>query len=456
MSIFDLGRPTGAMGGAVDSQAQERTNRDSDLAHADTKAKFLDYMADAELRSEARKTGIARAKQVQTTIPGETDKILAQDELATETARESKPNVPLRAKEERRQMHKALTEDQYNNVTRAYGSMQEALSAGRPAEDVYAQTRAEIVRVSPDPEAASQWLDGQGITEEYSTDAINALSGLANYGLHDAKTTRAEHLLEVEYANRKAVELAKSKALDYTVKPLGEEDLRVSGAMISKGIKNFDQLEGGQDEKGNYTGAKGAAVASIAKWATAASQRNKAGDNRLTPSDYEMIAIDMFNMSEGMTSDGDWMGIAGDKFEAGDFWINANSAINILELRRQGEPGGGVNIPTYELWKKHHRSIMAGLSAADRENGDDKQVLPDGALATQPEAESVIKPYTEPGVASEGTLEERARAASGGLSTSENSKKRKLKMKQLNAKARAGNQAAAKELSKMIKEDRGF
>lgn len=457
MSIFDLGRPTGAMAGAVGSEDQRRSDRDSDLAHADTKAKFLDYMADAELRSEARKAGIAKAKQAQTTIPGETEKIVAQDELATETAIQSKPNVPLRAKEERRQMHKAMTEDQYNNVTRAYGSMQEALSAGRPPEDVYAQTRAEILRASPNPQAAEEWLNGQGISEEYSIDGINALSGLANYGLHDAKTTRAEHLLEVEYANKKQMELAKARtATDFTVKPLDQEDLRVSGALISKGIKDFDQLEGGIDDKGNYTGAKGAAVAAIAKWATAASQRNKAGDNRLTPSDYEMIAIDMFNMSDGVTSDGGWMGIAGDKFEAGDFWINANSAINILELRRAGEPGGGVNIPTYELWKKHHRSIVAALAQADSENRVANSTVPDAPLPREASEPSAVKQLTVPGAASQGTLEERARQASGGESTSERSKRRKLKMKQLNARARKGDQAAARELSEMIKEDRGF
>ena len=435
MSIFDLGRPTGAMGGAVKAQEQERTNRDSDFAHTKKKAEFLEYMADAELRGEARKVGIAKAKQSQEIIPGETDKILAQDELATEQAVQAKPNVAPKAAAERRVLHESMTAAQYDSVTRAYGAMGEALEAGAPADQVYAQTRSELIRSSDNPEGMTKWLQSQGITEEYSTDAINSLSGLANYGLHDAKTTRAEHLLEVEYGNKKALELAKGKATDFTVKPLSQEDLRVSGSLISKGVKNFDQLSGGVDDDGNWTGDKGAAVAAIAKWATAASQRNKAGDNRLTPSDYEMIAIDMFNMSEGITSEGDWMGIKGDKFEAGDFWINANSAINILELRRAAEPNGGVNIPTYELWKKHHRSIVAVLAKADRELGDENQVLPAAALKRPPAEPSKYeqKPEATP-----------------------DDKKMKLKMKQLSAKAKRGDKAAAAELTKMIKDNRGF
>lgn len=360
MSLYDLGRPTGAMGGRSVSESERRSNRDSDLNDTMKRSKFMDYLMDAELRSEARKVGIARAKQTQEVIPHETPQKIEEAKLATQEAKANQTLVEPQRKEALRKLHSAMTTAQYDNVTRSYISLQENIRSGRMApEDAYSQARAEIVKASSNPEATEQWLQGQGIDSEYTENALNSLMAMSNYGLHDAKQTRAEHLLmlqeelRLKLARQKAKEEGSKKAANVKYEPPSAAYLKNLEKVVSQSVTFYDDLNGSYDDESS---SKGALVKQLGDWSFRARQNNILGDTGVVPEDLQFMGYRVINaFPDRLLIDNLGTNNSFDTLEAESL---LNSSLLMMSAYRNSlaTPEGAPLVS--EVWKRYGPSII--------------------------------------------------------------------------------------------------
>jgi hypothetical protein len=372
MSIFGQGKPSGALGGASYSENEVRQQRDSDLSYRTKKAEFMDYLMDSELRQSARELGTAVNESKKRVIPSTEENAIIQNKQKTQAAKYSMERAPDEHRQALQKIHTAMTEEQYNNVSRAYLAFQDGIAAGKPAQAIYGQTRAEIIRASGDPAATDAWLNKRGITKDYTTDGVNALAGMAHYGLTDAVTTRAAYLQDREWQYKLEQEKIKASAagkpIDRSFSPPTPDEIKATGDVLAKDVKYFDDLDGGKDDKGNYVGSQGALVSSVTKWAARANADLIVGDTKAFPTDYEMIASDILNYSREQVATGGSLwgwGNGGQDFNPGAFYTTATEAMNMLEIDRRVALAGGKDMPLSVLWKARGPGIMQQLRAAD-------------------------------------------------------------------------------------------
>lgn len=374
-TLFGQGKPSGALGGVSYAETERRTNRDSDLAHQTKKAEFMDYLMDAELRQTARDLGTAVNKSKQRMIPSAEKADIAENQAREAAAQTALAVEPDKRRQQLQQIHTAMTDQQYNDVSRAYLAFQDGIRAGAPANKIYDQTRAEIIRASRDKVAANEWLTAQGIGQEYSPEGVNALAGLAHYGVTDSATARSAYLTEREWQFKLEQERIKAaaagKPTDRSFKPPTPDQIKATGDILAKDVKYFDDLEGGMDDKGNYTGSKGALVTTVAKWANRANADLIVGDTKAFPTDYEMVASDILNFSRQQVSSGGglWGWISGGKdFNPGAFYVTATEAMNMLEVERRVLAASGKDIPVASLWKLKGPQIMQQMRDSDAQS----------------------------------------------------------------------------------------
>ena len=399
MSIFDEGRATGALGGGVAAETDRRTFRDSDLAYKQKNAEFMNYMMDAELRSEVRKTGKMQAQAIRSRLPSETaasisgnqldqkqnnsDLGLVDDNASTtrssnQTTRSSnsltqaqnastKKLLPDAERQMAMQMHANMQEMEYNKATRTYGAMKEALAQqGADPEQIYNQHRNQLIQDAFDPDQMAADLEKAGAGQTYTEKSLNALIGVANIAIHDAKLVREEHMLEAEWGHRRALEIAKARAgTEYDPSLVKKEEIEQTGAILSKSVEMFDKLDGKLNEdKTTYSGSKGALVNWTTAWSRA-QMRDKKNNPYVTATDYQKMATDMLNfMGKQSTSETYW-GYGGDKFLPSTFETGMNTAVNMMEGMKYGIEGGD-QMPYDELWSVTRMSIMLSLSDTDQ------------------------------------------------------------------------------------------
>jgi hypothetical protein len=263
-------------------------------------------------------------------------------------------------------IHNNMNNQRYDQVTRAYKFFDEGVAAGRDPRELYIMARKELVNTA-DPVRANRWLESQGITEQPSEDAINKMAALATYGLHDAPTSRQEHLLEVEWSYRQRVAAAEARAKgpeDLRTKYPDANEIKNLGNMLSGYIQDFDDFQGGVDDAGNHVGERGKIVSTIANWSTLAQRNQILGDPGVTPVDYQRIGADIINFArQDLTEEGWFFGTAntGDTFHGHDFMNAADTAMGILEVERAAMAARGVNMSIYDIWKQKSPQIMARI-----------------------------------------------------------------------------------------------
>jgi hypothetical protein len=355
----------------------------------------MDYLMDSELRQSARELGTAANRSKKRVIPSAEENAIIQNQATTQATKFAMEREPDAHRLELQKLHTAMTDQQYNDVSRAYLSFQDGIAAGKPAPAIYDQTRAEIVRSARNPEQADAWLNSKGITKDYTTNGVNALAGIAHYGMTDAPTTRAAYLLDREWQYKLEQERLKASApgkpIDRSFKPPTPDQIKATGQVLAKDIKYFDDIEGGMDDDGNYVGSKGALVSSVTKWANRANADLIVGDTKAFATDYEMIASDILNYSREQVVQGGSLwgwGNGGKDFNPSAFYTTATEAMNMLEIDRRVSLAGGQDLPLSVLWKMRGPQIMQQLRAADimsEQKGSSNPNLPgQEAPITQP------------------------------------------------------------------------
>jgi hypothetical protein len=385
-NLFDIGRPTGAVGGIAAQEEQGRTNRDSDQAFRREKTEFMDYLLDADKRAEERKAAIATAKATQKTADPVAEAAVANAQLSKSRDEEAIQDVTAEQNLKRKQtevdqlraeaqvklvepqlrqalqkIHYDMSDSQYDQATRAYSGFTEMMQTGMPAEEVYQIQRSQLARILSEgasPEAAEEWLNSNGITADFTDESFRRFAATASFGLHNAPQMRAEHTLEVEYDLRRNIEIIKgqqTKNSNLDVSPFTPNEIQSIGDFVGARITDWDSISGSKDkDTGKYTDNKEKIVAAIASWSHRARYPNKDGDYRTVPVDLQVIATDVINYGKQfIMGSGNW----GDKFDGEAFDTAANFAERELNIERNRPEN--LTIPTKVLWDKiKHRTLI--------------------------------------------------------------------------------------------------
>lgn len=398
--IFGVDRPTGAQGGVVRAERDRREFRDSDLTYRTKQAEFFDYLDAAESRKEARATSIAQNRSLRRRLPSdeerfietaktETEQTLADRSLVDtetltrkkeeETKQQQQDNQLQREKNastlidmehniNRQRAHQAMTDMQYDVVNRAYHLFDEGIQAGHKPEVLYASAYEMIMSASADQEATKQWLRDQGITDTPDEKSINAMAKLASWGVHDSATTRAEHLLEIEWDFKIKQQLAKASGedpADLQYKPPTEGEITSLGFQMQGALEAFSGLQGAYDDDNNrYTGQKRVASETVGHWAAQAKMDQIQGA-RIAPAHLEQMAVDILKFGQqDMFEDGLMWGWSngGDDFDGAAFKTQADAALSMMQNYIRGNPNFTPQTLDFaQEWKANKMRIMTSL-----------------------------------------------------------------------------------------------
>jgi len=396
-SLFDIGRPTGAMAGseaatdvrrqrAVEDQALERAKLDYRGAELGQKgqeqtqtiqqAKYEDWLRGEELRRESRAAGIEQAKAVQATEETVGRAVVERAKTEIEQEKLNRQKQQLTFQTEVDMLHQGMDDRRYDQVTRAYQFFLDGVKAGHPPEELYKLAYKELLG-GADPVKNARWLESRGLTAQPTPEAINTMAGLSSYGMLNPRTTREAYLLDREWALRKAVAQAKARATgtDMRYDLPSNDEIKHIGNMLSGSITKFDEFEGGVDDAGNYTGERGKIVSTIANWSALGQMNNLVGDVNVTPIDYQRIGSDIVNYAKEDISEEGWFfgtNNTGDSFNGSAFMNTADTAMGILDtMRARKAAETGVDTPVYQLWKEHGQQIMGLIKQSNQRLGEE-------------------------------------------------------------------------------------
>ncbi len=404
-NIFDQGRPTGAMAGAEHAEHTRRKNRDSDLAFNHKQAEFFDYIDAIESRQQERRTGIAENKAKREVLPSETELKVEENITGKEKTLANRELIQPLKKQVLDKIHRSMTEEQYASVTRAYYTFDEGIRSGKPAPEIYAMARAELIRSDPNPEAAEKWLNSVGITQDATEESIAQFKSMSTYGMHNLELSQEEHLLDIEMEARASEQLsaraAQPKATDYL--RAKKEELVTLGQILAGSIKGWDKMEGTLDtESGLWTGPKGQMVAAIDSVARTATMDQKQGDPNLAPAHVERMSIDIINHMKQFVIDDDYAFTGarhwGDDFDGNIFDNAARSGFSMVQaIRKSGVAGTSSDF--MEAWKANQNIILprlhrAYVDAAKRAQQKGKKDFPEKKTAPVEDSSSLPKKRT--------------------------------------------------------------
>lgn len=406
MSLYDRGSATGFLGGMRQAEDAALNREEKQVDIRSKQAEFFDYMDAAEERSVARQTAIAEDRARQEILPSETELTIgtneagtellpsatsaqkSSNELARQTAEANKTLVDPKRRQALQQIHTQMSDQQFDDVTRAYKTVQEGMAAGRDPAELYDMARRAIISAGSDPQATQAWLNENGIGDNFDKNAFNALTALSTFGLHDAATTRQEHLLDVEWAARVQVarQNASGKPTDTRIKRATTDEKMALGNTLSTYVPAFDGLQGTLDTEAKmWTGDKGAAVEAVSSVGKVATVKQILGDPNITDVEVEWIAADMMNfMANDITKDGILWGFrsGGDDFDSAKYIHSATTGLALLETMRTLPQSEGQ--PIMAVWRKYQNAIMQQIKNAQVEAQATGNIPSDQSQQKQP------------------------------------------------------------------------
>jgi hypothetical protein len=383
-----------ASGGAQQAKEDRLDNKEQsveiegkEIANSQSQAEFFDYLDATEARVSERKAQMAQDKTTINTQATDEAAINKQNELAQKRAEAAIALVPAQKQNELDTIHRAMDDRTFDQVTRVYAQFQEGIKAGHDPAALYDQSRKALMASFVDKAKGEEFMKRYGIGPKFNEQAVNSLSSLSSYALHNAATTREEHLLDQEWKHRAEVARINARSSgsspeDLTTKAMSADERRALGNMYSAYIKDFEDFQGGIAEDGTRTGEQGAIVDTVSMWSANAQRDQILGDDGVTPYDYQRIAGDIINMGRTDYSDEGWfMGTAnsGDDFKGFAFMNAADTAMAQLEILREEADRLGQPIDLYALWKVKAPAIMASMAAAHRQKAGKGQKVPTGS-----------------------------------------------------------------------------
>jgi hypothetical protein len=366
-NIFGPARPTGALGGALTAQKEDRTQRDEELTISLKQAKFFDYLDARESRESARQRQILEDRAAERELPSQTEANIAEDELAEVQADNTKALEPLQQEDRIREIKRRMSRQSIDDIGAVAFAMRESLS--RPnanKQAVYKQGRAALLQLAGvEPAQANQFLNSIGILEEYSEESLAAMEMFGNVGLLDIGTSRQEHLLSAEYAMKYKVALAGRKTPDLTTGELKQSTVSIVGDILS-GEKWFDDLDGDKDDSGNWTGMKGAVAAAIANRAHASKGLYQKNGIPIGPEDTAGVLMEMMGTMPHLFVTKKTFG---DAFNGTPFEEVSKKVIGQLAEAMLSSP---TPMTFNETWNRHKREIMYKMEKTYKERANQK------------------------------------------------------------------------------------
>lgn len=362
MSIFDTGRPTGALGGSAYAEKEQRDFRDSDLNYDQKKAEHEDYKDSEEWRKDNRATDIVRNREERRELPHTTDATIAESQYRVKEIAAQTTLIEPRRRLAYKQIHESMNEMQYDSVARSYAFFQDGLRRKENPQELYKLARQEFVKASGDPREAEKWLNMHGMTPEYTDEAGNAFMSLANYGMNNASHTRAKDLLNREYAlrAREATVAARGGKREEVIK-VTKDDVDVLGKQF-EAHEWFRKLEGDFDEKEGWTKDKGAFLTNVAKLARAKDANPLDGDQNVNYPYYEQVAGEVMDLIHQTATVEGWFT---DDFNPRTYLPALNHAYALLDIERQKSYNQGQTV--IDVWRSSGPQIKMALLDTGRE-----------------------------------------------------------------------------------------
>lgn len=386
-SLFDIGRPTGAMAGNEYAESTRRTRRDSDLTFKTKQAEFFDYIDGIEDRQQARKTNIAVNKATEEVLPSKTTKLIEENKTGTKQTQSNRRLIPANEAEHIQNQHVKMTKERYDNVARQYSAFQEAQRTGGDVATSYKRARQMLIDGDPNPARAEAYFNKLGMTAEATPQALQAMEQVATLGMHDAVTTRKEHLLHVEMGYRAAIAQSKARQGKDVSNALNKDYLELLGEHASSRVKGFDDLEGEFDaERGVWTKDKGAMIQATAKVAQNATALQILSDTNTTPQMVEEMGFDLVSAFNSEFIDRDissTLGMSSDDFNSATFSDMMYDAYAQVEARRRSSPDPDKTF--FQVWQENKATII------DQYKQDAKDVINEKKRATQAQREASKK-----------------------------------------------------------------
>ena len=285
MSIFDIGRTTGAVGGidysidkGIKRTGANLDNQEKSISVNQKHAEFLDYLDAREARVLARKAGmatdqstidttpsktasdIATNQQVVDTTPSDTDAKIAGNVQKAQQAKSDTSQIKAQEEAENIALQGAVIGAVSDKTVGASASFLEAIASGQPVEAAYRTAYDTMMSTSPAPEKLAALMKASGVSAEFSVQSAQNLIQFAKAMYHDKSLTGQEHLMVQEYEYKLKIAIAGASADTMLTDPITAN--MVGDQLVADAF--FRDLEGEWDpEQKKYTEMKGAVAASI-------------------------------------------------------------------------------------------------------------------------------------------------------------------------------------------------
>lgn len=292
-NIFGQGKPSGALGGSSYAREEQLQTEERRTELNRKQAEFHEWLDAAESRAVARERQMTEDRAIMEEQPSKTQANIATNELTEVQADADREFTPMAQERRIRQYKREMPREALDDIGGVWSAARHQLAHPKANKKaIYKQARQALLELSGDPEGASPFLDSIGIGEEYSDKALHALEMFGSVGIHDIKTSRAEHLMAHEYSLKIREAMASRKAPDLTTGETKQTTVNQIGDILSE-EDWFSNLEGKKQDDGTYSGAQGAVAAAIATRANASRSLYLKQGIAITPEDTAGILMEM-------------------------------------------------------------------------------------------------------------------------------------------------------------------
>ncbi len=399
MSLYDIGRPTGAAGGGEYAKQKALDQREQTVRTDKSEAEFYDYLQATEQREKERERKIAQDASLMKQLPTKEEENIAASTLNAEKHRLELERLPAEHKAKIVATQRKIGQDGMDDISRAYETVQNAVASGMSKDQAYRNGYKAIVASAANPKLAKKTLANLGITEQVSEEAFDTMQYFALYGVLNPATARTSYLKRQELELQLKVEQQKAAAKaagtsdkDVSYPGAKKEDLEFLGQIMSDTVGIFPGLLGEfNEETGKWTGQKAQLIQAISRVSRQAIQFQKMGQT-IAPLELELMIADTINaMPEAFLTDesrwvdegGKWFG---DEVSSGKVIRVAQGVFNIMHNRYKTR--ANANTTMTDLWNTDQESVFARIR-------NDLPPIPATPARTQPEQATPTTTSTE-------------------------------------------------------------